>query len=995
MADSVTENYTSLLNYLSDDVLDVVSLGDIEGTGSIGTSTTTADDIGSASSDMLSNLTTDETDSKVIAGGDLIASFVMQEDTYIKNEGVTAYNDGTGYYLGWDGTLAAYVFFIGNSSANKLTWNGTTLSITGSITATTGTIGGWVIGTDSLTDAAGVVGMSSAVTGGDDIRFWAGDATPGSAEFRVTEAGALTASSATITGSITATSGDIGGWVIVAGYIYNLQTGTPTASPNDGVVLASGNEAMIVYEDTAKRLEVGYLSAGIYGLKGYATDGTTVLFELSDTQTTIAGWNIVDGYLYNLQSGTPTSSPNDGIVLASGNEAMIIYEDTAKRVEVGYLSAGVYGLKVYATDGTTVIFQMSDTEQKLAGWNFTNLVLRTGTTDANSNVLIDSANSLLRLGPTTGDYITIDGANKRIRSSDYVSGVAGAGFTLEPDLLEVGNISARGLIRTAVFQKSVISAVGGSFAVIDSDKLNVDMTALDASTLTISGNTTFAVGDLLRIKDGVNGEWLEVTNIASAPTYTVTRDKAASYAADTNPAWKNGASVVNYRQSGNGLIYMTASDTDAPFLSVLTHAGLPWTTLTTQLRLGNLNGYLGYVADIYGLGVGSVTAGEANITIEPTNGIRIRSGTTNLFTVDMAGNATIGGWTLGATTLTGGDVTLSSDGNITVGTLNNVVRLSTTDATYRLWIGNATAASAPFRVTPAGVVTAADINLTTSVQYQGVISGITGTELETLSAGTTSNADALHTHPDLVTSICIGYIPIDSGAGPTLNVIAGGFSDATTKLMSIAIHDQNSDDTYIYSFQGSNDVGASVFFFALDRDTTGVVDPSCGFHISTAYWTATNNGTAGDRIEKNGSPVTISGTTPAASPMLGHDPTNSYLLVMTTTTQIRRYSGIAGTTITFVDNITLDTAITQTVGFLFDNTNTRYICLDTTNNLIRRFNSVGTTIDTASYTVSDTNIVGLTMINDRVYLVNSFEYTQLGSALHAIYLEYIPTTMTR
>ena len=917
MSDFIEQGYTQLLNYGSDDVLEIEALEESEDSVGSTTSTTTSDEIGSASSDVLSNLTTDETDSEVISGGDLTASFIMQEDTYIKNEGVTAYNNGTGYYLGWDETLATYVFFIGNSSANKLTWNGTTLSITGSITATTGTIGGWVIGTDSLTDAAGTVGMSSAVTGGDDIRFWAGDATPASAEFRVTEAGALTASNATITGSITATSGDIGGWVITT------------------------------------------------------------------------------GYLYNLQSGTPTSSPNDGVVLASGNEAMIVYEDTAKRLEVGYLSAGIYGLRVYATDGVTVIYETSDTQQRIAGWYFTDTVLRTGATDAASNVLIDSANSLLRLGPTTGDYITIDGANRRIRSSDYVSGVAGAGFTLEPDLLEVGNISARGLIRTAVFQKSVISAVGGSFAVIDSDKLNVDMTALDASTLTISGNTTFAVGDLLRIKDGVDDEWLEVTVITSAPTYTVTRDKAAAYVANTNPAWKNGASVVNYRQSGNGLIYMTASDTNAPFLSVLTHAGLPWTTITTRLRVGNLNGYLGYVADIYGLGVGSNTAGEANITIEPTNGIRIRSGTTTLFQVDMSGGATIGGWTLGATTLTGGNVTLSSDGNITVGTSNNVVRLSTTDATYRLWIGNATAASAPFRVTPAGVVTASEVNLTGSgVQFQGVTTGVTGTELETLTAGTTSNADSLHTHPDLVSSICIGYIPLDSGTGPILNVVAGGFSDATTKLMSVAIHDQNSDDTFIYSLQGSNDIGSSVFFFALDEDASGTVNPSCGFHISTAYWTATDNGTAGDSIEKNGTPVTISGTTPAANAMLGHDPTNSYLLVMDTTTQIRRYSGIAGTTITYVDAITLDTVITRTVGFLFDNTNSRYICLDTTNNLIRRFNSSGTTIDTVSYTVSDTNIVGLAMINVRIFLVNSFEYN-ISTTLHTFYLEFIPTTMTR
>jgi hypothetical protein len=80
-------------------------------------------------------------------------------------------------------------------------------TISGSISATTGNIGGWVVGTNDIKDVAGVVGLSSLVTAGDDIRFWAGHATPASAPFRLTEAGALVATSATITGDITATSG--------------------------------------------------------------------------------------------------------------------------------------------------------------------------------------------------------------------------------------------------------------------------------------------------------------------------------------------------------------------------------------------------------------------------------------------------------------------------------------------------------------------------------------------------------------------------------------------------------------------------------------------------------------------------------------------------------------------------------------------------------------------------------------------------------------------
>lgn len=47
-------------------------------------------------------------------------------------------------------------------------------------------------------------------------RLWIGNATSGSAAFRVTKGGVMTATNAVITGSITATSGSIGGWTIGA-----------------------------------------------------------------------------------------------------------------------------------------------------------------------------------------------------------------------------------------------------------------------------------------------------------------------------------------------------------------------------------------------------------------------------------------------------------------------------------------------------------------------------------------------------------------------------------------------------------------------------------------------------------------------------------------------------------------------------------------------------------------------------------------------------------
>jgi len=73
-----------------------------------------------------------------------------------------------------------------------------------------------------------------------------------------------------------------------------------------------------------------------------------------------------------------------------------------------------------------------------------------------------------------------------------------------------------------------------------------------------------------------------------------------------------------------------------------------------------------------------------------------------------ASDGTIGGWTIGSSTLTGTNTTLASSGNLTLGdNTNDIVRLSADDGTYRLWTGHATAASAPFRVSKLGVLTAA------------------------------------------------------------------------------------------------------------------------------------------------------------------------------------------------------------------------------------------------------------------------------------------------
>jgi len=99
-----------------------------------------------------------------------------------------------------------------------------------------------------------------------------------------------------------------------------------------------------------------------------------------------------------------------------------------------------------------------------------------------AKILLDKTNTLIRVGPTSAEHIFIDGdygGVPAVVTSNYVSGVFGAGLLLKSDLLEVGNAHIRGIIRTAVFQKDVVNVCGGSLAILAGDVLDEDMLSSD------------------------------------------------------------------------------------------------------------------------------------------------------------------------------------------------------------------------------------------------------------------------------------------------------------------------------------------------------------------------------------------------------------------------------------------------------------------------------------------------------------------------------------
>lgn len=242
--------------------------------------------------------------------------------------------------------------------------------------------------------------------------------------------------------------------------------------------------------------------------------------------------------------------------------------------------------------------------------------------------------------------IQIDSNNEVIQSTDYQTGVRG--FKLSKELVEAENAIIRGTMRGSTFAYDHINAVGGQLMVSNADTLAIDMTSLDTSTLTTKGDTTFAVNDLLVLRgiatSGIQEEWMRVT-AKNGNVYTVTRDLAALFTADNNPTWKSGTPVVKQGSSdgvssySGGWLRLIGEGTNSPYYSVFKRTGVAYNSYVEVARLGNLNGFLGYATNEYGVAIGD---SSAYLKYDPTNGLRI-SGNLSVLSFLTAGEDLVAG----------------------------------------------------------------------------------------------------------------------------------------------------------------------------------------------------------------------------------------------------------------------------------------------------------------------------------------------------------------
>ena len=130
---------------------------------------------------------------------------------------------GSGYVALDSNTSDTYAIWAGNATAGSAPFR---VSRAGALTSTSGSIGGWTLAANLLSSGSGSGYVALDSNASDTYAIWAGNATAGSAPFRVTRAGALTATNATITGTITSTNGTIGGWTLASS---NLHAGSSSS----------------------------------------------------------------------------------------------------------------------------------------------------------------------------------------------------------------------------------------------------------------------------------------------------------------------------------------------------------------------------------------------------------------------------------------------------------------------------------------------------------------------------------------------------------------------------------------------------------------------------------------------------------------------------------------------------------------------------------------------------------------------------------------------
>lgn len=263
------------------------------------------------------------------------------------------------------------------SLGNKMTWNGTSLSIDGVLTASAGLIGGWNIIPNALSSSVSGVRLSAGssflttdfygLRVSDQVYFGIGtqDSINFNSYFRVGNASTrfidwnqstLQIKSdnfeLTTTGQITASAGLIGGFTISSTSLSATNFTLDTSGKR--ITLGTGNN--IVISDADEGLWVGHATR------------TSAPFSVGLNGTLTASAGLIGGWFI---FSNVITSPDSVITLDSVNKLIVVQDDIGPNdaVRIGRLDVNNTGIVLL--DGfANEVFRVDSNGATIAGWNF-------------------------------------------------------------------------------------------------------------------------------------------------------------------------------------------------------------------------------------------------------------------------------------------------------------------------------------------------------------------------------------------------------------------------------------------------------------------------------------------------------------------------------------------------------------------------------------------------------------------------------------------------
>ena len=282
-------------------------------------------------------------------------------------EGLFMNSTNLGFYSGsaWGAYLSASgEFYLTGSNSSGMSWDGSDLSIDGTVTAVAGGIGGWTI--DSTSIFSGTKDTSAYTAGGITISSTSGGSIHAK-QFYIDTSG-----NANFKGNISGATGTIGGWTVDSDSIF---TGTKdTSAYTAGGITLSGNGSL-----HAKQFYID--TNGNANFKGSIT-GATGDFAGNLNGASITGGTIVIGATY-ISDPRFFRADTNGISLGGTTTTNGEFKVNTQ----GYLSAvsGVIGNWIIGTGG----------------------VLR----DSANRIFLEPASKKIRISDGSADRIEISGAD--------------------------------------------------------------------------------------------------------------------------------------------------------------------------------------------------------------------------------------------------------------------------------------------------------------------------------------------------------------------------------------------------------------------------------------------------------------------------------------------------------------------------------------------------------------------------------------------------------